>query len=179
MASFPHDKHAGSPAGGVVARNYSGVWILVATILGSSMGFIDATAVNVILPVMQEDLGATLTELQWFIEAYALFLAALLLVGGAFGDRLGRKRVFMWGIAIFAGASIWAGLAPNAEQLIAARAVQGIGPGVGGAHQRAAGRRLQAALLHRQRARVRRRYVVLGQRPDHGSWTATGRVACD
>ncbi|MEE8518576.1 MAG: MFS transporter [Dehalococcoidia bacterium] len=127
MASFPHDKHAGSPAGGVVARNYSGVWILVATILGSSMGFIDATAVNVILPIMQEDLGATLTELQWFIEAYALFLAALLLVGGTFGDRLGRKRVFMWGIGIFAGASIWAGLAPNAEQLIAARAVQGIG----------------------------------------------------
>ena len=127
MASFPHDKHPGTPRGGVVARDYSGVWILVATILGSSMGFIDATAVNVILPIMQADLGATLTELQWFIEVYALFLAALLLVGGAFGDRLGRKRVFMWGIGIFAGASVWAGLAPNSEQLIAARAVQGVG----------------------------------------------------
>lgn len=105
----------------------SGGWILAATILGSSMAFIDSTVVNVALPVLQRDLHATAADLQWVVEAYALFLAALILVGGALGDRFGRRRIYAIGIALFALASVWCGLAPNATQLIIARSVQGIG----------------------------------------------------
>jgi EmrB/QacA subfamily drug resistance transporter len=102
-------------------------WILAATILGSSMAFIDGTVVNVALPAIQSDLRATLVDVQWVVEAYALFLAALLLAGGSLGDRFGRRRVFMLGTAMFAGASVWCGLAPDIRHLIAARAAQGIG----------------------------------------------------
>ena len=126
MASFPASRGGGPVEGGAGPR-YSKGWILVATILGSSMAFIDGTAVNVALPVMQRELGATLTQLQWVIVAYALFLGSLLLVGGSLGDRLGRRRVFVVGIVVFAVASVWAGLAPGVGQLIAARALQGIG----------------------------------------------------
>ena len=126
MAAFPASCSVG-PVGGGVVRRYSKVWTLVATILGSSMAFIDGTAVNVALPILQADLDASITELQWVIEAYALFLAALLLVGGALGDRLGRRRIFVIGIVVFASASAWCGIAPSVGQLIAARALQGIG----------------------------------------------------
>ncbi len=102
-------------------------WILAATIIGSSMAFIDGTVVNLALPVLQADLGATVTELQWIVEAYALFIAALILVGGSLGDHFGRRRIFASGVALFAMASMWCGLAPDIEQLIAARAVQGMG----------------------------------------------------
>jgi EmrB/QacA subfamily drug resistance transporter len=101
-------------------------WILAATILGSSLAFIDGTAVNVALPALQKSLGATVVQVQWVVEAYALFLSALLLVGGSLGDRFGRRRVFLIGVAGFALASAWCGLAPGTGQLIAARAVQGI-----------------------------------------------------
>lgn len=111
-------------------RDYSGAWILLATILGSSMAFIDFTAVNVSLPVIQEDLGASITQLQWVIEAYALFLAALLLVGGTLGDRFGRRRAFIWGIGLFMASSIWVGLAPDLTQVIIARALQGVGAAI-------------------------------------------------
>jgi EmrB/QacA subfamily drug resistance transporter len=100
-------------------------WVLAATILGSSMAFIDGTAVNVALPALQAGLGATVSEVQWVVEAYALFLSALLLVGGSLGDRFGRRRVFLTGVAGFALASAWCGLASGIGQLIAARAVQG------------------------------------------------------
>ena len=102
-------------------------WILAATIIGSSMAFIDGTVVNLALPVLQADLGATVTDLQWIVEAYALFIAALILVGGSLGDHFGRRRIFASGVALFAMASMWCGLAPDIEQLIAARAVQGMG----------------------------------------------------
>jgi len=101
-------------------------WVLAAAILGSSMSFIDGTAVNVALPALQKDLGATVAQVQWVVEAYALFLSALLLVGGSLGDRYGRRRMFLLGISGFALASAWCGLAPDTGQLIAARAVQGI-----------------------------------------------------
>src|SRR6187431_1673088 len=78
-----------------------GNWILAATILGSSMAFIDGTVVNVALPAMQADLHATLAGVQWIVEAYALLLAALLLIGGSLGDRYGRRRIFAFGIVIF------------------------------------------------------------------------------
>src|SRR5438132_10513600 len=102
-------------------------WILATTILASSMAFIDGTVVNVALPALQRELNASLVDVQWVVEAYALFLAALLLVGGAAGDRFGRRRVFVIGVALFATASVWCGLAGSVRQLIVARAVQGVG----------------------------------------------------
>ena len=102
-------------------------WVLVATILGSSLSFIDGTVVNVALPTIQRELHATVADVQWVIEAYALFLAALILVGGSLGDRLGRRRVFTTGIIIFTLASVACGLAPTILVLIVARAAQGIG----------------------------------------------------
>ena len=105
----------------------SGPWILAATILGSSMAFIDGTVVNVALPALQTNLNATVVDVQWVVEAYALFLAALLLAGGSLGDHFGRKRIYSSGVSLFALASIWCGLAPNISQLIVARALQGVG----------------------------------------------------
>src|SRR6187455_3145018 len=102
-------------------------WTLAATILASSMTFIDATVVNVALPALQTDLQATITDVQWVIEAYALFLGALILVGGSMGDQFGRKRVFLAGVTVFTAASVFCGLAPSPAMLITARAVQGIG----------------------------------------------------
>jgi len=104
-----------------------GRWVLAATILGSSMALIDGTVVNVALPVLQKALNATVTDVQWIVESYALFLAALILVGGSLGDLFGRRRIFAYGVTLFAFASIWCGLSPNVSQLIMARAVQGIG----------------------------------------------------
>jgi len=100
---------------------------LAATILGSSMTFIDGTVVNVALPALQEDLHATITDVQWVIEAYSLFLGGLLLVGGSLGDQFGRKRMFLAGIWLFTLASIACGLAPSIGALITARAIQGVG----------------------------------------------------
>src|SRR5882672_6574573 len=105
----------------------SGPWILAATILGSSMVFIDGTVVNVALPALQTKLNATVVDVQWVVEAYALFLAALLLAGGLLGDHFGRKRIYSIGVATFALASVWCGLAPNINQLVIARAAQGVG----------------------------------------------------
>ena len=102
-------------------------WTLAATILGSSMAFIDGTVVNVALPALQSNLNATVTDVQWVVEAYTLLLAALLLLGGSLGDRYGRKKIYAIGIVVFALASVWCGLAPNIQQLIIARAVQGVG----------------------------------------------------
>jgi MFS family permease len=102
-------------------------WVLAAAIVGSSMAFIDGTVVNVALPAIQNDLRATAFQAQWVVESYALFLAALLLAGGALGDRFGRRRIFALGIVIFALASVGCALAGSVQQLILARAVQGIG----------------------------------------------------
>jgi EmrB/QacA subfamily drug resistance transporter len=102
-------------------------WVLAATIIGSSMAFVDGTIVNVALPAIQRDLDATASDMQWVVESYALFLAALLLVGGALGDHYGRRRIFMIGVALFAAASAGCALANNPGMLIFARALQGIG----------------------------------------------------
>jgi EmrB/QacA subfamily drug resistance transporter len=105
----------------------AGNWALVAAILGSSMAFIDGTVANVALPAIQRDFSASATDLQWIVESYMLFLSAFLLVGGALGDRLGRRLVFGAGIALFTVASAGCALAQDARQLILARSVQGIG----------------------------------------------------
>jgi EmrB/QacA subfamily drug resistance transporter len=101
--------------------------VLAATILASSMVFIDGTVVNVALPALQATFHASASDVQWVIEAYALTLAALLLVGGTAGDRYGRRLVFAVGVTLFAAASLWCGLSGSVTQLIWARAVQGIG----------------------------------------------------
>ena len=105
----------------------SGAWVLAATILGSSMAFIDGTVVNVALPALQSGLNATITDVQWIVEAYALFLASLLLTGGSLGDLYSRRNVFAAGVILFSIASLWCGFAPNIKQLIVARSLQGIG----------------------------------------------------
>src|SRR6266567_4055415 len=104
-----------------------GRWVLAATILASSMAFIDGTVVNVALPFLQKNLNATVIGVQWVVEAYSLFLSALLLVGGSLGDRYGRRLVFLVGVTLFAFASAVCGMATSINQLIAARGVQGIG----------------------------------------------------
>src|ERR1700683_771931 len=108
-------------------RGKQAMWVLAATILGSSMAFIDSTVVNVALPALQKSFGATVVGVQWVVEAYGLTLSALILVGGSMGDMFGRRRMFVLGVGIFAAASAYCGLAPSIGHLIAARAVQGIG----------------------------------------------------
>src|SRR5258708_1224263 len=123
----PCDTGVQSAAGGVPCRAENKAWILAATILGSSMAFIDSTVVNVALPAIQTSFHATVVGVQWVVESYGLFLAALILVGGSLGDLFGRRRVFVAGVAIFAVASAVCGFASNIEQLISARSVQGVG----------------------------------------------------
>lgn len=105
----------------------TGRWVLLATVLGSGMVFLDGTVVNVALPSISRDLGATFSDLQWTINGYMVTLTALLLFGGSLGDRLGRRRVFVWGLAGFTLASIVCGISPTTPVLVGARAVQGVG----------------------------------------------------
>ena len=104
-----------------------GRWIIAATVLGSSMAMLDATVVNVALPTIGNELHTSLAGLQWVVTAYTLTLAGLILLGGALGDRFGRRRVFLIGVTWFALSSALCGLAPDIDVLIAARALQGIG----------------------------------------------------
>ena len=112
---------------GVRLGTATGRWVLLATILGSGLAGIDATVVNVALPAIGEDLDADFADLQWTVTAYTLTLASFILLGGALGDRYGRRRVFVLGVVWFALASLLCGLAPTAPVLIACRALQGVG----------------------------------------------------
>jgi EmrB/QacA subfamily drug resistance transporter len=105
----------------------AGRWVLFATVLGSSLAFIDSTVVNIALPAIGRDLGTDAAGLQWTINGYALSLASLILLGGSLGDRYGRRRVFQIGVGLFAVASLLCGIAPTIELLIAARVLQGVG----------------------------------------------------
>ena len=91
-----------------MAKSSAKTWVLVAAVLGSAMTFIDGSAVNVALPVIQRELGADAAQMQWVVEGYALFLSALILLGGSLGDLYGRKRLFLTGIVVFAAASMGA-----------------------------------------------------------------------
>ena len=104
-----------------------GRWVLLATILGSGMAFLDATVVNIALPHIGAQFHASAASLQWVVNGYTLSLASLILLGGSLGDRFGRRRVFMLGACWFALASLACGISPNIDLLIAARALQGIG----------------------------------------------------
>src|SRR5271156_6232128 len=105
-----------SAAAAVPCAAQARTWILAATILGSSMAFIDSTVVNVALPALQASFHATVVDLQWVVESYGLFLAALILVGGSFGDRFGRRLIFVLGVSIFALTSAACGFASNIDQ---------------------------------------------------------------
>src|SRR6202162_1540646 len=102
-------------------------WILAATIIGSSLAFIDSTVVNVALPALQTSFHATVVDVQWLVESYGLFLGALILVGGSLGDLLGRRLMFVLGVAIFSVASAGCGIPSSIHQLIVARSIQGAG----------------------------------------------------
>ena len=113
--------------GPVAGTKAAGPWVLAATIIGSSLAFIDGTVVTVALPAIAREFDATGAEVQWVVEAYALFLSALLLVGGALGDRYGRRRIYALGIILFTIASVACAFAPSVRWLILARAMQGAG----------------------------------------------------
>ncbi|ROQ67878.1 EmrB/QacA subfamily drug resistance transporter [Streptomyces sp. 840.1] len=112
---------------GIRVASAAGRWVVLTTVLGSSMAMLDSTVINVALPRIGEDLSTDLAALQWTVNAYMLTLAGLILLGGALGDRYGRRRVFVIGVVWFALASLLCGIAPNAFVLIAARALQGVG----------------------------------------------------
>src|SRR6516162_2319994 len=112
---------------GVTYRSPRGRWVLAATVLGSGMALLDGTVVGIALPAIGHEFHAGVSTLQWVVNSYTLTLAGLLLLGGALGDRLGRRRLFVVGAIWFAVASLACGVAPTAPALIAARALQGVG----------------------------------------------------
>jgi EmrB/QacA subfamily drug resistance transporter len=126
-SSGPGTAPSGAVAGQVSYRSTAGRWVLVATVLGAGLVFLDASVVNVALPAIASDFGSGLASLQWTVNAYTLTLAGLLLLGGSLGDHFGRRRIFVIGIIWFAVASLICGVAPNAPALIGARALQGVG----------------------------------------------------
>jgi EmrB/QacA subfamily drug resistance transporter len=116
------------PAPGQLALDSgSGRWVLAIAVMGSGMAFLDGTVVNVALPQIGRELGASTSALQWILNGYLLTLASLILLGGSLGDRVGRRRVFVLGVGVFTVASLLCAVAPSAEMLVAARLAQGIG----------------------------------------------------
>jgi MFS family permease len=112
---------------GLALRSGSGRWLIVAAALGSGVAFLDGSVVNVALPAIGRELGGGFSVLQWVLDGYLLTLSALLLLGGALGDRYGRRRIFLAGLVLFTVASLGCGLAPTGGVLIVARLVQGVG----------------------------------------------------
>ncbi len=125
-ASQPDASPSSASEHTLVFSSKAGRSLMGAAIVASGIGFLDGTVVNVALPAIQADLGGGLATMQWVLDSYLLTLGALVLVGGALGDLLGRKRVFMWGIVGFALSSLLCGIAPTAATLVAARGVQGV-----------------------------------------------------
>lgn len=122
-----HGNAATTADSGVRMASATGRWVLLATVLGSGMAMLDGTVVNLALVRMGEDMDVTFAGLQWVVNGYTLSLASLILIGGALGDRFGRKRLFLVGTAWFTAASVLCAVAPNVQVLIAARVLQGIG----------------------------------------------------
>lgn len=123
---LPCDDSIPSGTPGTPCEEKSRPWVLVATILGTSMAFIDGTVVNVALPALQSSLHATVVDVQWVVESYGLFLSALILVGGALGDSLGRRKMFLVGVAVFGLASAGCGFSSSIRSLVIWRSVQGV-----------------------------------------------------
>ncbi|TIW32040.1 MAG: MFS transporter, partial [Mesorhizobium sp.] len=120
----------GSIANGTFCPRTRRRYVLIAAILASALGFIDGSVLAIAMPALRENLGASLAEAQWISNAYALTLSALILAGGAAGDRFGLRRAFVTGIALFIATSLACALAPNAGVLIAFRAIQGVGAAI-------------------------------------------------
>ncbi|MGA4837954.1 MFS transporter [Streptomyces sp. G45] len=152
----------GPDAGGVALASPRGRWVLACAVLASGMALLDGTVVNVALPTLGRDLGASLSALQWVVNAYMLTLSALLLLGGALGDRVGRRRTLVIGVVWFALASALCGLAQDAGTLIAARALQGVGG---------------ALLTPGSLALVRSAFQQRDQARAVGAWSGLGGVA--
>jgi EmrB/QacA subfamily drug resistance transporter len=125
--AFPCDEAAIRSSPGIPACASRKSWVLTAAVLGSTMAFVDESVVNVALPRIESDLAATLSAMQWVINAYTLCMSALLLVGGAAADQFGRRRIFLLGVIVFAVASVGCGLATDVPLLVGARAAQGVG----------------------------------------------------
>ncbi|WP_030675229.1 MFS transporter [Streptomyces sp. NRRL B-1347] len=153
-----------SPAddGGVALASPRGRWVLACAVLASGMALLDGTVVNVALPTLGRDLDASISALQWVVNAYMLTLSALLLLGGALGDRIGRRRTLVIGVVWFALASALCGLAQDAGTLIAARALQGVGG---------------ALLTPGSLALVRSSFRADDQAKAVGAWSGLGGVA--
>src|SRR5271156_2164125 len=117
----------GATAGATPCAQSDRKWILIAIILGSALAFMDGSVVNVALPTLQSSFHATSSAIQWVVQGYALFAASLLLLGGAMGDRYGRRRIFLSGVALFALASAACGASQSLVQLVTARTIQGVG----------------------------------------------------
>ena len=143
-------------------KSSKGRWVLLATVLGSGVAFLDATVVNVALPTIGQELHATLAELQWVVNAYTLTLAGLILLGGSLGDRYGRRRVFVIGVIWFAVASALCAAAVDVQMLIAARALEGIGG---------------ALLTPGSLAIIQASYVQQDRAKAVGAWSGLGGVA--
>ncbi|MEI5101091.1 MFS transporter [Streptomyces sp. PmtG] len=156
MTSAPDD------GGGVVLASARGRWVLACAVLASGMALLDGTVVNVALPTLGRDLDASISSLQWVVNAYMLTLSALLLLGGALGDRIGRRRTLVIGVVWFALASALCGLAQDAGTLIAARALQGVGG---------------ALLTPGSLALVRSAFRARDQAKAVGAWSGLGGVA--
>src|SRR4051794_2597040 len=112
---------------GLTYKSAQGRWVIIATVLGSGMAFLDSTVVNIALPRIGEDLGIGLSGLQWTVNAYTLTLSGFLLLGGSLGDRYGRRKVFVIGVVWFAVASLLCAVSPTGGFLVGARAIQGVG----------------------------------------------------
>src|SRR3954453_23806973 len=147
---------------GVTFKSAAGRWILAVAVLGSGMAFLDGTVVNVALPKIGEDLNASTSALQWVLNGYLLTLASLILLGGSLGDRYGRRFVFVIGVAIFTAASALCAAAPNAEILVIARLLQGIGG---------------ALLTPGSLAMIEASFRPQDRAPAIGAWSGLGGVA--
>jgi EmrB/QacA subfamily drug resistance transporter len=127
MARDLNDESPATSGGGLAYSSSAGRWVLAVAVLGSGLAFLDGTVVNVALPTIGRDLHASTSSLQWILNGYQLTLASLILLGGSLGDRYGRRRIFVLGVAVFSVASLLCALAPTVEVLILARIVQGVG----------------------------------------------------
>ncbi|QIB47574.1 MFS transporter [Streptomyces aureoverticillatus] len=162
MTTSPGDAGGKDADGGVALASARGRWVLTSAVLASGMAMLDGTVVNVALPTLGRDLDASIASLQWVVNAYMLTLSALLLLGGALGDRIGRRRTLVIGVVWFALASALCGLAQDSGTLIAARALQGVGG---------------ALLTPGSLALVRSSFRTRDQAKAVGAWSGLGGVA--
>jgi EmrB/QacA subfamily drug resistance transporter len=153
---------AGRATDGLAFKSAAGRWVLAISVLGSGMAFLDGTVVNVALPDIGRDLNASTAALQWILNGYLLTLASAILLGGSLGDRYGRRRIFVIGVALFSAASLLCAIAPNAEFLVGARLLQGVGG---------------ALLTPGSLAMIEASFRPADRAPAIGAWSGLGGVA--